>query len=168
MDETWLMTLPGKDKTVSLTTCWSTDEKWLMRLAGTGIKQYLNSPTVNDGWDMINEAAWQRNNAVLLTACWSSDETCQLMRLVGKWIKQYLNLQTVDHGWDMIDEAAEIKQYYSLPVGHESHETWLMRLPGIEIKYSHSVGHGMKHDWWDCLANNYAVSLTYYSIVGMG
>ena len=104
---------------------------------------------------------------VSLTACW---DKMWLMRLSGKETK-YCHSLPVGHGrrhdrwdclakkqssvtysllvmgWDMIDETAW--QCHSLAeVGHE------MRLPGKHIKLCHSlaVGHGMRHDWWDCLA----------------
>ena len=66
-------------------------------------------------------------------------------------------------GWDMIDETAwQRNKGVSLTCCWSWDETWLMRLPGKEIKQCHSlpVGHGMRHDWWDCWQRNKAVSLT--------
>ena len=138
------------------------------------------------GWDKIDETSWQRNKAVSLTSCWLWDETW-LMRLSGKEIKQCHSLpvghgmrhdwwdslakkySSVTHfllvmGWDIIDKTAgQRNKAVSLTPCWSWVETWLVRLPGKEIKQccSHAVGHGMRHDWWDCLVQrNKAVPLT--------
>ena len=126
-------------------------------------------------WNMIGETAWQRNKAVSLTPYWSWNETW-LMRLPGKEIKLCHSLpvshvmkhdwwnhlaRSVTHslfvmGWNMIAEIAwQRNKAVSLTSCWSWDETWLMKLPGKEIKLSHSqaVGHGMRHDWCDCLAN---------------
>ena len=76
---------------------------------------------------MGSETGWQRSEAVSLTRCCSLDETA--------WQRNKAVSLTSCWSWD---------------------ETWLMRLPGKETKqcHSHSVGHGIRHDWSDCLAKN--------------
>ena len=139
------------------------------------------------GWDMIDETACQWNRVVLLTYYWSWErhdeiavkELCiihplfvmwfKLMRLPSKEIKQchshtvvtmvalrhheislkafYCHSHTVGYGikydwWDSCQRNIVV----SLTSCWD--ETWLMRLPGIEIELCHSlpVGHGMRHD----------------------
>ena len=142
-------------------------------------------------WDMIDENAWKKNKAVSLTPCWSWDETW-LMRLPGKEIKQ-CHSQTVVHRmrhdwwgclissvthsllvmwWDMpvIDETAwqleRNKAVPSLTYCWSWYNTWLMRLPSKEMQQSHSlaVGHGMRHEQWDCLAKGWR-SVTHHLLV---
>ena len=51
-------------------------------------------------------------------------------------------------GWDMIDESAwQRNKAVSLTYCWSWDETWLMRVPGKEIKqsHSHSVGHAIRH-----------------------
>ena len=133
------------------------------------------------GGNMIDATTWQRNKAVWLTFCWSWDETW-LMRLPDRQLKQY-HLLTVGHvmkhdwwnclarsvthslfgmWWNIIDEIAwQRNTAVSLTPCWSWDETWLMRLPGKEIKLCHSqpVGHDMKHDWWNCLARSVTYSL---------
>ena len=54
-------------------------------------------------------------------------------------------------GWDMIDETA-IKQCHSQTVGHGMRHDWWDQC------HSQTVGHGMRHNWWDC---NKVVSHTF-------
>ena len=72
-------------------------------------------------------------------------------------------------GWDMTDETARQRhQAVSLTTCGSWDETWLVRLPGKEIKQCHSLsdGHRMRHDWWDTLAKKYS-SVT-HSLLVMG
>ena len=133
-------------KAISLTCCWWWDEtQWLMRLLDKEINQ-CHSHSVgyemrwHDWWDHLAKK-W----TVSLTFYWPWDETW-LMRLPGKE-------NTI---WrDMVDEATwQRNEPVSLTVYLSWDKTWLMRLSGKEIMQCHSqsVGHGMRHDWWDCLA----------------
>ena len=74
--------------------------------------------------------------------------------VVGKEKSSVTHLLLV-MGWDMIDETAwQRNKAVSLTACWPWDETWLIRLPSKEIKQCHSlpVGHGMRHDWWDCQA----------------
>ena len=91
--------------------------------------------------DMIDETALQRNKAVSLTFCWSSDMIDETA-----WQRYQASVSLTFCWWD---------------------ETWLLRLPRKEKKQCHplSVGHGMGWDWWDCLAK--IESSVTHSIGGM-
>ena len=135
-----------RSKAVSLTCCWSRYETWLMRLSGKEIKQWLSTHILLImGWDMIDETAWKRNKVVP-----------HLLLVMG---------------WDMTDENVwqKNKTMSLTPCWSWDAKTWLMRLPGkdSEIKQCHSlpVGHGMRHDWWDYLANKESCSVTHWSIL---
>ena len=159
----------------------------MMGLPGKEIKQCHSLPI---GYGMKHdETAWQRNKAVSLTFCWSWDETW-LMRFPCTDIKQCHPLSvgyrmkhnwwdclekkysSVTHsllvmGWNMIDETAwQRNKAVSLTYCWPWDETWLMWLPGKEIQQCHSlpIGHGMKHDWWDCRAKKYS-SVTHCLLV---
>ena len=72
-------------------------------------------------------------------------------------------------GGDMIDETPWQRNIaVSLTACWSWDETWLMRLPGKEIKQCHSqpVGHRIRHHWWDSLAPKYS-SVT-HSLLVMG
>ena len=58
-------------------------------------------------------------------------------------------------GWDMIDETA-IKQCHSQTVGHGMRHDWWDCNKAVSLTYCWSSQ--MRHDWWDC---NKAVSLTF-------
>ena len=112
-------------------------------------------------WDET-VAVWQRNKAMSLTNCWSWDETW-LMRLAGKELNKAV-LLTACWSWDETGWQRHIESSVTHCLLVMGCETWLTRLPGNEtlIKQCHSlpVCHGMRHDWWECLARNAAVSLT--------
>ena len=136
-----------------------------MRLIGKEIKHCHSQAELVMGWDMIDETAWQRNNAI----------THSLFKVMGwktAWqLHKAVSLTTCwswKEIWLMRLPCKEIKQCHSLSVGHQ---TWLMRLPGKDIKpqcHSHSVGE-MRHDCWDYLGKKKAVSPTFcWSWDGMG
>ena len=104
---------------------------------------------------MINETTWQKELSCDTHILWSWDETW-LMRLPGKEMSCTLTCcWSWDETWLMrLLGCKQIKQCHLLTHPEVWH-AWLMRLPGKEIKQCHSlsVGHGMRHDWWDCLAN---------------
>ena len=141
------------------------------------------------GWGMIDESDWQGNKALSLTCCWSWDEAWW-MRVPCKELKK-CHSQTVGHGmrydrwecltkkyrcvthfllvmiWDMIDESAwQRHKAASLTYCWSWDERWLMVVPGTQIKQCHSlpVGHGMRYEWWECMANKLS-SVTHFLLV---
>ena len=118
------------------------------------------------GCNIIDENAWQTNQAVSPTNCWSWDAT-QLMRLRGKQMKQ-CHSQPVGHGmrhnwWKCLANKWSSNTHLLLVMGCNK---WLMRMPARQMKQCHSlpVSHGMQHDWWECLVNKWS-SVTYKLLV---
>ena len=93
------------------------------------------------GCNMIDENAWQINEAVSPTSCWLWDAT---------WLISLPGFKSSSVTYKLLVMDA----------------TWLMSLHGKQMKQCHSqtVGHGIQHDWWDCLPNKWN-SITHFLLV---
>ena len=70
-----------------------------------------------------------------------------------------------DETWVIRLPGREIKQCHSLPVGHGMrHYWWNCSDVGIKQYHSLPVGHKRRHDWWDCLPKKRS---TTHSLLGM-
>ena len=70
--------------------------------------------------------------------------------------------QVIDENACQTNEAVSLTNCWSWD------PTWLMRLPGKQMKQCHSlaVSHGIQHDWWKCLANKWSSSTHLLLVMG--
>ena len=98
-----------------------------MKLLGKDINLCHTHPVGHGTVRHDDETAWQRNHSHPVKGWEMNDKTA--------WQSNKPVLRTACWSWE---------------------EAWLMRLPCKEIKqwHSHSVGHGMSDDWWNCLVTH--------------
>ena len=124
-----------------LTDCVWYEEKWLEKMV-------FHSLTVTvTGWEVMKLLGRKVHNIyslLVMPGWWGGGQR-------NKAVPHHLLVMGWDTIWDCLKKSSCVT--HSLQVGHGiPRHDWSDK----EIKDCNSlpVGHGMRHDWWDCLARN--------------